>query len=112
MYPYIKNLNHEEVLKLSEQVDILSGQIVSKTISQNKYVSMTLFGFAKGEDIGAHDSTGDAFVYVIDGTGKFIVDGKEHIVNKGEFLIMPANKPHSVHAIEQFKMLLVVVFPV
>ena len=48
---------------------------------------------------------------VIDGKGKFIVDGKEYILNTGESLVMPARKPHSVHAIEGFKMQLTVVFP-
>ena len=54
---------------------------------------------------------GDALVTVSDGKGKFIVDGKEYILNTGESLVMPARKPHSVHAIEGFKMQLTVVFP-
>ncbi|MCL2774593.1 MAG: cupin domain-containing protein [Oscillospiraceae bacterium] len=111
MPKYIKNLNHEEILNLSDQIDILAGQVVSKTLAQNDKVSMTLFGFDKNEEIGTHDSDGDAFVYVIDGVAKLTVDGREHIVKKGEVLIMPANKPHSVYAAEQFKMLLIVVFP-
>ena len=111
MPKYIKNLNHEEILKLSGQINILPGQVVSKTLAQNDYVSMTLFGFDKNEEIGTHDSDGDAFVYIIDGAAKLTVDGREHIVKKGEVLIMPANKPHSVYAAEQFKMLLIVVFP-
>ena len=42
---------------------------------------------------------------------QYSVDGKEYIVNAGESIIMPSRKPHSVYAIEQFKMMLVVVFP-
>ena len=48
--------------------------------------------FAKGEEIATHDSIGDAMVTVIEGTGKFIVDGKEYIVNQGETLVMPAKE--------------------
>ncbi|MBF1051653.1 MAG: cupin domain-containing protein, partial [Peptostreptococcaceae bacterium] len=44
-------------------------------------------------------------------TGKFVVDGKEYVLNEGQSLIMPAKKPHSVHAVEKFKMSLIVVFP-
>ena len=51
-------------------------------------------------------------VYVLEGTGKFTVGGKEHLVNAGETLIMPATIPHAVYAQEDFKMLLTVVFPV
>lgn len=38
-----------------------------------------VFAFSKGEEIGTHDSTGDAMVHVLEGTGKFTVGGKEHI---------------------------------
>lgn len=108
---FIKNIPHESVISLADQVEILPGQVVSKTLAQNKSVSITIFAFAQGEEIGSHDSTGDAMVTVLEGTGLFVVDGKEYILNQGETLIMPAQKPHSVHAKEAFKMLLVVVFP-
>ena len=72
---------------------------------------MTLFAFSKDEEIATHDSTGDAMVLVLEGIGQFTVDGKEYILNQGETLVMPAKKPHSVHAVEAFKMMLVVIFP-
>ena len=50
-------------------------------------------------------------VLILDGKGKITIDGQEYIVNKEETIIMPAQKPHSVFAIEQFKMLLIVIFP-
>ena len=111
MNQIIKNMNHEEVLNLSEQVQILQGQIVSKTLVQNGAVSVTLFAFDKGEEISTHDSSGDAMVNVMEGKGKFTIDGVEYIVSAGEVLIMPAGKPHSVFAEDSFKMILVVVFP-
>ena len=108
---FIKNIEHEKVMPLAEQVQIMSGQVVSKTLAQNRAVSVTVFAFDKGEEISTHDSTGDAMVTVLEGVGKFTVDGKEHIVKAGETLVMPAKKPHAVFAEEAFKMLLVVVFP-
>lgn len=51
-------------------------------------------------------------VLVLEGTGKFTVGGKEHLVAAGETLVMPATIPHAVYAQEDFKMLLTVVFPV
>ncbi len=111
MYPYIKNINHETVENLAELVAIQPGQIVSKTLAQNKAVSLTLFAFAKGEEISTHESSGDAMVQVLEGTGQFTVDGKEYVLNAGQVLVMPAQKPHAVYAKEDFKMLLTVVFP-
>ena len=111
MSKLIKNFPIEEVTNLAGVVDIQEGQIVSKTLAQNKYVSMTLFAFDKDEEISTHDSDGDAMVNLLEGKGKFIIDGEEYIVSAGESIIMPAKKPHSVYAVEQFKMMLVVVFP-
>jgi len=108
---YIKNIEHEQAIRLVDQVVAQPGQIVSKTLAQNRFVSITLFAFSKGEEIGMHDSTGDAMVQVLDGTGQFTVDGKEYILSAGESLVMPAKKPHSVYAKEGFTMLLTVVFP-
>ena len=106
---FIKNIEHETVLPLADQVTVQPGQIVSRTLAQNKAVSVTLFAFDKG--ISTHDSTGDAMVQVLEGKGKFTVGGKEHFCSAGDVLIMPAKIPHAVYAEESFKMLLTVVFP-
>ena len=108
---FIKNIDHEKVLNLASQITAAPGQIVSKTLAQNKAVSLTLFAFSKGEEISTHDSTGDAMVHVIEGVGQFTVDGVKHICKAGDVLVMPAKKPHAVFAKEDFKMLLTVVFP-
>lgn len=109
--PYIEKLEHETVLPLAEQISALPGQIVSKTLVQNRAVSLTLFAFDQGEEIATHDSSGDAMVQVLEGTAQFTVDGKIHVCKAGDVLIMPAKKPHSVFAPEAFKMLLTVIFP-
>ncbi len=108
---YIKNIEHDTVVDFANQVNVQPGMVISKTLAQNKHVSVTLFAFAKGEEIGTHDSTGDAMVQVLEGVGKFTVGGKEHIVRAGEALVMPANVPHAVYGEEDFKWLLTVVFP-
>jgi len=108
----LKNIDIEKVLDLSELVAYQQGQIVSRTLVQNKSVGITLFAFDGGEEISAHESSGDALVYVLDGKAKLTVGGREHIVLAGQSIVMPAGVPHAVEAPEPFKMLLVVVFPV
>ena len=107
---FIKNIKHEEVLNLASQVSAQDGQIVSKTLAQNPYVSLTLFAFSKGEEISTHDSKGDAMVYVLEGTGQFTVGGEVFVLNEGETLIMPKDIPHAVFGLEKFKMQLIVSF--
>lgn len=108
---FIKNMDFATVLPLAEQVNYQQGQIVSKTLAQNKALSLTLFAFDKGEEISSHASDGDAMVIALDGTGQITIDGEDLTINAGETIIMPATKPHAVFALEQFKMFLVVVFP-
>lgn len=108
---YIKNIEQDTVLSLAGQVEAQPGQIVSRTLAQNRAVSVTLFAFAQGEEISTHDSIGDAIVTVLEGTGRFTVGGKEHFCHAGEVLVMPATVPHAVYAPEPFKMMLTVVFP-
>ena len=108
---YIKNIEPEKVVNLGGLVQYMDGQVVSRTLAQNSAVSVTLFAFAKGEEIGTHDSEGDAMVTVLEGTGEFTVGGVKHQVKAGEALVMPAKIPHAVYAVEAFKMLLTVVFP-
>jgi len=107
----IKNIEHSKVLPLADQVDYLSGQVVSKTLAQNSRQSMTLFAFDKDEEISSHKSGGDAMVFALDGLGKITIDGKEYLLRKGEAIVMPAQIPHAVFAKERFKMLLIVSFP-
>ena len=111
MEQFIKNLDYSTVLNLAEQVVFLPGQVISKTLVQNKSVGMTLFAIPKGEGISAHKSTGDAFVQVLTGTCEIEIDDKHYEMGKGECIIMPAGHPHAVSAKDDFKMLLVVIFP-
>ena len=99
---YIKNIEQDTVLSLAGQVEAQPGQIVSRTLAQNRAVSVTLFAFAQGEEISTHDSIGDAMVTVLEGTGRFTVGGKEHFCHAGEVLVMPATVPHAVYAPEPF----------
>lgn len=106
----IKNIPHEEIVTLRELVPCQEGQVVSRTLAQNDAVSVTLFSFAKGEEISTHRSQGDAFVTCLEGVGKITIDGKEYILKEGQSIIMPADHPHAVYGEEAFKMLLVVIF--
>lgn len=106
----LKNINKSEVLKLKEQVSYCDGQIVSRTLVQNEAVSLTLFAFEKDEEISTHESGGDALVTVLEGKGRFTVDGRVYMLDEGESIVMPAGIPHAVYGEERFKMLLTVVF--
>lgn len=107
----IRNIPHETGLTLESLVTVLPGQIVSRTLAQNGAVSLTLFAFDADTEISAHASEGDAMVTVLTGSCRYTVDGTPHLLHAGETMVMPAGKPHAVHAPEACKWLLTVVFP-
>jgi quercetin dioxygenase-like cupin family protein len=108
---FLKNIDFETILNLSDLVEYQPGQIVSRTLAQNKSVSITLFAFDIGEEISSHESTGDALVYILDGSASITVGEKNYTPVKGQTIVMPAGIPHALEAPERFKMMLVVVFP-
>lgn len=87
----LKNIEKAQVLRLGDEVEYQQGQIVSKTLAQNRALSMTLFAFEQDEEISTHTADGDALVTVLDGTGRFTIDGEAHLVSAGESIIMPAH---------------------
>jgi quercetin dioxygenase-like cupin family protein len=106
----LKNIDFATLLEMDKLVEYQPGQVVSKTLVQNKAVSITLFAFDKDEEISSHDSNGDAIVYVLDGEGRITIGDTDYNVAKGNTIVMPAKVPHAVMATQPFKMLLVVVF--
>ena len=105
-----KTIEKQKVLQLKDLVEYQDGQVVSRTLVQNDYVSMTLFSFDKDEEISTHAAGGDAMVTVLEGTGRFAVGGEVFILSAGDTLIMPKDIPHAVYGQERFKMQLVVSF--
>ncbi len=89
--------------------DYQDGSVVSRTIVNKKSGTVTLFAFDKGQGLSEHTAPYDALVHVIDGEVDVSISGEKHRVAKDEMIIMPANKPHSLAAVERFKMLLVMI---
>jgi len=83
--------------------------IVSREIVRQDTGTVTVFAFAKGQGLSEHTAPFDALLYILDGSAKITVAGKNHNVKSGEMIILPAHKPHSVKAVKQFKMILVMI---
>jgi quercetin dioxygenase-like cupin family protein len=111
MSKILKNIEFEKALELGALVDYHEGQVVSRTLAQNKAVSLTLFAFDDGEEISSHRSHGDAMVTVIEGKAIITIGENQHSVAAGQTIVMPAGIPHAVAADGRLKMMLVVVFP-
>ena len=98
-----------EIFKFSESVDYSSGAIVSKTVLKKQTGNISLFAFDKGESLSEHTAAFDAVIQVVDGRGEIIIGGKSYFLEREDTIIMPANVPHAVIAVEKFKMVLTMI---
>ncbi len=97
------------VFCLAQQIDYSEGGIVSKQILKNQAGNITLFSFDKEQGLSEHTASFDAMVQILDGKAEITIGGTSHTMETGQMIIMPADIPHAVYAVEQFKMLLTMV---
>ena len=113
MNPGIKKeetgLPPSEAVKLANLVLYVPGSIVSRTLAKSDAGILTLFAFAKGESLSVHTTPYDAYVQVLDGEVELEIGGNIIPAKAGETVLMPANVPHGVNAVNQFKMLLTMI---
>lgn len=95
--------------KLAELIDYQDGSIVSRMLVKKDAGTVTLFAFDKDQGLSEHKAPFDALVYVIEGETEITISGKAMTLKTGGTVIMPADDPHAVKAVERFKMLLVMV---
>ena len=95
--------------KAAALVDYHVGSVVSRTIIDQKTGTVTLFAFDKGQGLSEHTAPFDALVHLLDGEAEIVISGKALRLKEGEMVIMPANQPHALRAVEKFKMILTMI---
>jgi quercetin dioxygenase-like cupin family protein len=98
-----------KVFSFNNSVEYASGGILSKTVLKKETGNISLFSFAKGEALSEHTAPFDAMIQVVDGKAEIVIGGKSFLLESGESIIMPANIPHAVKAVERFKMVLTMI---
>ena len=98
-----------KVANMAGLVEYQAGSVVSRTLIDKPAGTLTLFAFDEGQALSEHMAPFDALVYVLDGQAEITISGKLLHLNQGEMVIMPANQPHALKAIDRFKMLLVMI---
>lgn len=96
-------------MNLAKMINYQDGSIVSRTIIDKDVGTVTLFAFDNEQGLSEHTAPYDALIYILEGKVEAKLSGNKIVVNKGEMLLMPANKPHALKAIEKFKMLLIMI---
>lgn len=99
----------KEGLALDGLIAYQEGSVVSRTVINKPTGTVTLFAFDKGQSLSEHTAPFDAMVQVVDGTVEIRISGAPYVLKKGEIIIMPGGQPHSVKALEKFKMMLIMI---
>jgi quercetin dioxygenase-like cupin family protein len=106
-----KDLIKEDVKihDLEKMLDYQEGSVVSRTLINKDEGTVTLFSFDKNEGLSEHTAPFDALVYIFDGKAKITISKKDFILKKGQMILMPANEPHALKALEKYKMMLIMI---
>jgi quercetin dioxygenase-like cupin family protein len=98
-----------EGLRLAELVDYQEGAVVSRTLIKKDPGTVTLFAFDRDQGLSEHTAPFDALVYIPEGEVEISIDGKPYHLAAGDFIVMPAGRPHALRAVDRFKMLLIMI---
>ncbi|MDP1551720.1 MAG: cupin domain-containing protein [Methanobacteriaceae archaeon] len=98
-----------KTLTIEDLINYQEGSVVSREIVKKETGTVTIFAFDKGEGLSEHSAPFDAMVQIVDGTALITIGGGKNTVRKGEMIIMPANVPHALHALEKYKMILTMI---
>jgi quercetin dioxygenase-like cupin family protein len=95
--------------RAAEIVAYAPSSIVSRELVRGKTGTVTLFAFDKGQGLSEHTAPFDALVLVLDGKARLTIGGTDVEAGAGDAVLMPAEVPHAVLAVDRFKMLLTMI---
>jgi quercetin dioxygenase-like cupin family protein len=98
-----------QVVKAAELVNYQEGSIVSREIMKSPGGTVTVFAFDQEQGLSQHTAPFDALVQVLEGEVEISIAGKPHRVRGGELILMPAQQPHALKALQRFKMILTMI---
>jgi quercetin dioxygenase-like cupin family protein len=94
---------------LAKLVDYQDGSIVSRRVLVKDRGNVTLFAFDRDQALSEHTVPHDALVYLVEGTAEIRIVDEPQRLEAGEAVLLPANRPHAVRAIDRFKMVLTMI---
>jgi quercetin dioxygenase-like cupin family protein len=98
-----------QILHLAEMVGYQEGSVVSRQITKAETGNVTLFAFDTDQGLSEHTAPFDALVHILEGEAEVTISGQPFRLNAGDAIIMPADEPHALKAIQKFKMLLTMI---
>lgn len=85
---------------IKELIEYSHAGIVSKELFKTDKNNITLFCMGAGTEMSEHTSTKEGFVFVLEGSGIFTLEGKDIKMIPGTFISMRKNAVHALKADE------------
>jgi quercetin dioxygenase-like cupin family protein len=98
-----------ETAKVADLVSYQDGSIVSRQILKKPAGTVTVFAFDEGQGLSEHTAPFDALVQILEGEAEITIVGNSHRVQGGEIILMPAQQPHALKALQRYKMILTMI---
>lgn len=103
------DIEKSKAINIVEIIEYLPNSIVSKTISKKLTGSISISSLDSGEGITEKISPFDIVVQIVDGRAEIIIDGKAHLLDTGQLIVLPANISNIIKANERFKMIVTII---
>jgi quercetin dioxygenase-like cupin family protein len=92
---------------LALQVTYNAEKFSHKILLQNENQKSILFAFSAGQELKTHTTPTPALLIMLEGSCAFTMQDESQHLETGTVIEIPANIPHSLKAITNFKMVLV-----
>ena len=102
----MSTVSKSQVFNFIKMADYHEAAVVSRQITKTDGGNVTLFAFDKDQGLSEHTAPFDALVQILEGEAQVTISGKPFDLKAGDAIVMPANEPHALKAVERFKMLL------
>lgn len=93
-------------LDLNAKTEFADEGIVSKTLVEEPFTKVILFGFAKGQSLSEHTASMPAVMHFLSGTGKVLLGETWHDASPGSWFFLQPGLNHAIQAEEDLVMLL------
>ena len=96
-----------EALPLASLITPTEQGIASRVLARTSGGNVTLFAFDAGEELSEHSTPFDALVLSLEGRLLLTVGGQPIETAPHSVVVMPANVPHAVRALDAARFLLI-----
>lgn len=95
-----------KVFRLADLIPYQEGKIVNMDVVHNDKMKFVIMAFGEGTGLSEHAAPGEALVFALDGEAVIGYDGSDHLIKAGEQFHFASGRIHSVKAVNNFKMAL------